>query len=120
MKNINSIYKSLKPTLVHKVKYSEYIEQDRNHKPKYAEEVEIEFVRVDITSTYNQTSSTETKDIKAVMFMYRTLTKPFKRLKEKSKITYDGKTYRIYKVVDCAEPYSDNKFSYEVELVDED
>jgi hypothetical protein len=50
--------------------------------------------------------------------MYRTLTTPFKRLLEKSIIVFAGKTYKIHKVVDCTEPYNDNVFSYEVELIE--
>ena len=118
MKNINSIYRLIKPTLVHTVKYSEYISQDRNHKPRYKDAETIEHVRVDITRTYNQTSNSETTTISAVLFMYRTLSTPFKKLLEKSIIEHGGKTYKIHKVVDCTEPFNDNVFSYEVELIE--
>ena len=118
MRNINSLYRLIKPTLVHKVQYSEYKSQDRNHKPTYKDAETIDHVRVDITETYNQTSNSETTTISAVLFMYRTLTTPFKRLLEKSIIVHGGKKYIIHKVVDCTEPYNDNIFSYEVELIE--
>lgn len=118
MKNINSLYRLIKPTLIHEVMYSEYSGQDRNHKPTYKDAETIENVRVDITRTYNQNSNSETTTISAVLFMYRTLSTPFKKLLEKSIIIFAGKTYKIHKVVDCAEPYNDNVFSYEVELIE--
>lgn len=118
MLNINKMYRLIKPTLVHKVQYSEYIGQDRNHKPRYKDTETLDHVRVDITRTYNQTSNAETTTISAVLFMYRTLSTPFKKLLEKSIIVHGGKTYKIHKVVDCTEPYNDSIFSYEVELIE--
>ena len=51
--------------------------------------------------------------------MVNGLTTPFTALKEKSKVIYNGKTYRIYKILDNYEPFANNLFSYEVELINE-
>ena len=72
-----------------------------------------------MTRTYTQTASTESESISAVLFMVNGLTKPFTELKEKSKVIYNGKTYRIYKIIDNYEPFANNLFSYEVELINE-
>ena len=51
--------------------------------------------------------------------MFNGLTKPFVPLKEKSRVIHNGKTYRIYKIVDNYEPFTNTLFSYEVELINE-
>ena len=119
MRNIKQIYKHIKPTLIHTVEYQEYTGQDRNHTASFKNGVTIEHCRVDMTRTYTQTASTENESISAVLFMVNGLSTPFTALKEKSKVIYNGKTYRIYKILDNYEPFANNLFSYEVELINE-
>lgn len=119
MNNVNRLKRQIEPTLIHTVEYQEYTGQDRNHTASYKDGVSISACRVDMTRTYTQTASTESESISAVLFMVNGLTKPFTELKEKSKVIYNGKTYRIYKILDNYEPFANNLFSYEVELVNE-
>lgn len=119
MRNVKQLYKHIKPTLIHTVEYQEYTGQDRNHTASFKPSVTISNCRVDMTRTYTQTASTESESISAVLFMVNGLTTPFTALKEKSKVIYNGKTYRIYKIIDNYEPFANNLFSYEVELINE-
>ena len=119
MNNVNRLKRQIEPTLIHTVEYQEYTGQDRNHTSSFKNGVTIEHCRVDMTSTYTQTASTENESISAVLFMVNGLSTPFTALKEKSKVIYNGKTYRIYKILDNYEPFANNLFSYEVELVNE-
>lgn len=119
MRNIKQLYKQIKPTLIHTVEYQEYTSQDRNHTASFKPSVTISNCRVDMTRTYTQTASTESESISAVLFMVNGLSTPFTALKEKSKVIYNGKTYRIYKILDNYEPFANNLFSYEVELINE-
>ena len=119
MNNVNRLKRQIEPTLIHTVEYQEYTDQDRNHTASFKNGVTIERCRVDMTRTYTQTASTENESISAVLFMVNGLSTPFTALKEKSKVIYNGKTYRIYKILDNYEPFANNLFSYEVELVNE-
>lgn len=119
MRNIKQLLRLIKPTLIHTVGYQEYTDQDRNHTASYKDAVSIEHCRVDVQRTYTQNSNTESESISAVLFMFNGLTKPFIPLKEKSRVIHNGKTYRIYKIVDNYEPFTNTLFSYEVELINE-
>lgn len=117
MKTVKSLIEKLKPTLIHDIEYYEYSGQDRNHKPTFKEPISIKHCRLDMARTYEVSKSTESETVTAVLFMYNGATKPFLPILEKSKITHNGKTYKVYKLVECYEPYRNELFSYEVELV---
>ena len=116
MNNVNRLKRQIEPTLIHTIEYQEYTGQDRNHTASFKNGVTIEHCRVDMTRTYTHT---ENESISAVLFMVNGLSTPFTVLKEKSKVIYNGKTYRIYKILDNYEPFANNLFSYEVELINE-
>lgn len=117
MKTVKSLIEKLKPTLIHTVEYYEYSEQDRNHKPTFKEPISIKHCRLDMTRTYEVSKSTESETVTAVLFMFNGATEPFVPILEKSKIIHNGKAYKVYKLVECYEPYRNSLFSYEVELV---
>lgn len=117
MKTVKSLIEKLKPTLIHDIEYYEYSGQDRNHKPTFKEHISIKHCRLDMTLTYEVSKSTESETVTAVLFMYNGATKPFLPILEKSKVIHKGKAYKVYKLVECYEPYRNSLFSYEVELV---
>lgn len=118
MNNIKRLKRQIEPALVHTAYYEEYAGQDRNHKATFKSGIKIKKCRVDIERTYVRNSSTENITISAVLYMCNGVTVPFVPLKEKSRVFHNGKTYRILKIVECTEPFNDDLFSYEVELVD--
>lgn len=117
MNTVKNLIQKLKPTLIHDIEYYEYNSQDRNHKPVFKEPIAIKDCRVDMTRTYEVNKSTESETVTAVLFMYNGATEPFVPIVEKSKVIHKGKAYKVYKLVECYEPYRNSLFSYEVELV---
>lgn len=117
MNTVKSLIEKLKPTLIHDIEYYEYSGQDRNHKPTFKESISIKHCRLDMTRTYEVSKSTESETVTAVLFMYNGATEPFVPILEKSKVIHKGKAYKVYKLVECYEPYRNSLFSYEVELV---
>lgn len=117
MRTVKSLIEKLKPTLIHDIEYYEYSGQDRNHKPAFKEPIAIKHCRLDMTQTYEVSKSTENETVTAVLFMYNGATEPFVPILKKSKVIHKGKAYKVYKLVECYEPYRNSLFSYEVELV---
>lgn len=106
-----------KEFLVDSFIYKEYLGEGDWNKPIYAEEKEISFCRIDRGSQY--TFSTNGKQLlyNAVIFCYTGLTEPIFDFKAQSLVIYDGIEHTITKVDRVTEAYTDDTYSYELEVV---
>lgn len=106
-----------KEFLVDSFIYKEYLGEGDWNKPIYTEEKEISFCRIDRGSQY--TFSTNGKQLlyNAVIFCYTGLTEPIFDFKAQSLVIYDGIEHTITKVDRVTEAYTDDTYSYELEVV---
>lgn len=106
-----------KEFLVDSFIYKEYLGEGDWNKPIYAEEKEISFCRIDRGSQY--TFSTNGKQLlyNAVIFCYTGLTNPLPEFKNQSLVVYDGQEHALTNIVPVTEAYSDQIYSYELEVV---
>lgn len=103
--------------LVDEITYAEYDGVDRNHAPKYKDEVTIENVRIDRTRRYYRDSSESAVKAEATIFCYRIGTEPFIEFKEQSKVTFDDEDYTIKQVVKHQEVRSNRITAIQLEVV---
>ncbi|HEM5582653.1 minor capsid protein [Streptococcus suis] len=106
-----------KRMLVHEFEYHEYLQEDRNHKPKYADPVTVKDCRIDFATIYSRDSSEKKIVADCLIFCYNAQTSPFLAFKEMSKIVVSNREMIIKKVVPIYEPYTKKLFSYELECL---
>lgn len=106
-----------KEFLVDSFIYREYLGEGDWNKPKYGEEKTISFCRIDRGSQY--TFSTNSKQLlyNAVIFCYEGMTDPMLGFKAQSLVIYDGTEHTVTKVDRLTEAYTDDLYSYELEVV---
>lgn len=85
--------------------------------PTYGETVEIKNCRIDREAEYTSAASGRELLYSAVIFCYSGLTEPLPEFKTEGIITFDGEEHRIGKVIPVKEPYVDQIFSYELEVL---
>lgn len=97
--------------------YREYLGEGDWNKPKYGEEKTISFCRIDRGSQY--TFSTNGKQLlyNAVIFCYEGMTDKMLDFKTQSLVIYDGTEHTVTKVDRITEAYTDDLYSYELEVI---
>lgn len=103
--------------LIHEFEYYEYLGQDRYKQPSYGESVMVSHVRVDESSVFSRDGDQKKILANAVIFLYNGYSVPFGEFKEQSKIVFKGIEYILQKVIPISNPYNDNLFSYELEVL---
>ncbi len=106
-----------KEFLVDSFIYREYLGEGDWNKPKYGEEKTISFCRIDRGSQY--TFSTNGKQLlyNAVIFCYEGMTDKMLDFKTQSLVIYDGTEHTVTKVDRINEAYTDDLYSYELEVI---
>lgn len=87
------------------------------NKPVYKEPILIEYCRIDRGSQYTFSSSGKQLLYNGLIFCYHELTTPLPEFKEQSVVIYDDKEHVITKVDTVIEAYSNDVYSYEIEVV---
>ncbi|MGK0551053.1 putative minor capsid protein [Enterococcus faecalis] len=106
-----------KKFLVDSFVYREYLGEGDYNKPIYGNYIAISDCRIDRTPQY--TAGTNGKQLlyNAVIFCYNGLTSPLESFKEQSLVIYDGKEHIITKAIPVTEAYTNEIYSYELEVV---
>lgn len=103
--------------LVDSFEYEEYLSEDRNHNPVFADSLTIDKTRIDRSNVFSSDSNEQKIVASAVIFCYSGLTTNFKPFKERSRVFYDGTYKTIQKVIKVTQPYSSEVFAYELEVL---
>lgn len=103
--------------LVDEFDYAEYIGVDRYNQPEYKAPVNISNCRIDRNSVYSKQANNTTVVANAVIYCYADGTTPFMDFKERAKVTFDGKEHIVTKVVYVTNPYNNQAFAYELEVI---
>ena len=106
-----------KKFLVDSFEYIEYLGEGDWNKPVYKEPILIEYCRIDRGSQYTFSSSGKQLLYNGLIFCYHELTTPLPEFKEQSVVIYDDKEHVITKVDTVIEAYSNDVYSYEIEVV---
>lgn len=106
-----------KRLLVHEIEYSEYDGLDRYKQPSYKEPITITDVRVDESTVFSRDTTQSKVLANAVVFVYNGLSVPFIDFKEQSKVVYNGREYITQRIIPIYEPYTNELFSYEIEVL---
>ncbi len=104
-----------KRLLIHAVEYREYLEDDR-WGDSFDDPITVEFVRLEPATALNRDTSKEEVVARSVLYIDRVHTKPFVMMKEKSKVTFQGKEYEVHKV-NVHYTFGPDPHHIEVELV---
>lgn len=94
-------------------------ELDKYGKQK-TEKVEVENVLVQPQTIYSGDSNNRKITANAIVFLFVKISNPLPRLDRDSvgnKLIFEGKEYTITNIVDNREPYSNDVYSYELEVL---
>lgn len=111
------IPKPPKETLVDRIIYHKYKDTNDYGKDVFEDGIEIDFVRIDRTPSYSFSSAGRDLKYRAVIFAYTGLTYPTVEFTLRSKIVFDGEEHIVTNVIPNTEPYSNDLYSVEVEVV---
>ncbi|MBG9785625.1 putative minor capsid protein [Shouchella lehensis] len=105
-----------KRLLIHQIIYEEFEEEGPFGGGGFAQPLPIDRVRVEPSSSFRQDSNGEEIALKATVFLDAKNTPLFRKLKEKSKVTFGDDDYRVHQcqalfALDGVTPHH-----YEVEL----
>ena len=103
--------------LIHSIEYEEYLGKDDWDNDKYAEPITIKHVRFDDTTVFSRDSTQNKILAEAIVFIDARHSKPLPTFKERSKITFNGRTYTLKKIVDCYYPHKNEVRHYELEVI---
>lgn len=109
--------KMAKKLLVHSFEYHEFIGVNRNHVASYKNPIIINNCRIDFATIYSRDKSQKQVVANMLILCYQGVTTPFIDFKEQSKIIYQDKEYILQKVIPITQPYSNELFSYELEVL---
>lgn len=102
------------------VDHFDYYERDGTNswsEPNYKEKITVQHVRADRSVEYLQTAAGASYVYHTVVFCYNGITTPLPNFKEQSKVILDGKEHIILKVIPVKQPYVNELYSVELELV---
>lgn len=111
-----NIPKPPETTLIDSFDYAEYLGVNDYSEPEYADPIAIENARIDRSVSYSANDG-KTVLYDAVIFCYAELTNPIPNFKEQSKVSFDGQSKIIQKVIPNYEPFSKALYSIELEVV---
>lgn len=88
--------------------------------PEYAEPVQIDHVVFQPETIYQGTNNDRQIVASAVVFLYANVSSPMPKLTQdnlQSIITFEGHEYTLERLVDNRQPFSNELFSYELEVL---
>ncbi len=103
--------------LVDSFEYKEPIGRNDWNEPVYEEAVKIAKCRIDREAVYTSATTGRQLLYNAVIFCYAGLTNPLPDFKTEGLVIYDGVEHQIGKVIPIKEPYLDEIYSYEIEVL---
>ncbi len=106
-----------KEFLVDSFIYKEYLGEGDWNEPEYAKPITIIGCRIDRGSQYSFGPSGKQLLFNGLIFCYAGLTNPLPEFKNQSLVVYDGQEHTLTNVVTVTEAYSDQIYSYELEVV---
>ena len=106
-----------KEFLVDSFIYREYLGEGDWNKPKYGEEKTISFCRIDRGSQYTFSMNGKQLLYNAVIFCYEGMTDKMLDFKTQSLVIYDGPEHTVTKVDRITEAYTDDLYSFELEVI---
>lgn len=106
-----------KEFLVDSFIYKEYLGEGDWNESEYAKPITIIGCRIDRGSQYSFGPSGKQLLFNGLIFCYAGLTSPLPDFKNQSLVVYDGQNHTITNVVPVTEAYSDQIYSYEIEVV---
>lgn len=85
-----------KKLLTHTIQYEEWFNDD-GYGSSYKNPITINFVRVDPSSAIARSNIRDDVEANSVIFIDRIYSQPFIELKEKSRVTFEGKPFEVTK-----------------------
>ena len=103
--------------LTDKIVHRTYEGEGDYNKPFYGEYNNIDFVRIDRKPKYAFTSDGKQLLRNAKVFCYNGLTTPLPEFKEQDMVIFDGEEHKVVSAAIFKEPYVDQIYSYELEVI---
>lgn len=103
--------------LIHQIVYEKYAGKDDLQKPIYDAPTIINHVRYDQSTVFSRDSSQTKIVAEGIIFVDATNSSPIPKFKEESKITFDGRSLTLKKVIPCYYPTSEKVRHYELEVI---
>ncbi|WP_156009327.1 putative minor capsid protein [Streptococcus ruminantium] len=111
------IPKPARDMLNESVIYRPYEGEGDWNRPVYGEPVTINKVRIDRTAVYSASTGGKVLLYNAVIFCFAGITSPILSFKERSVLIFDNKEHVIQKVSPMKDPYSNDLYSVELEVI---
>lgn len=89
-------------------------------KPTYDDPITVQSVVFQPQTIYTGTNNDRQIVANAVVFLYKNISQPIPKLSKAnigSKITFEGEEYTVQKIVDNRNPFSNELWSYELEVL---
>ncbi|KIN42422.1 putative minor capsid protein [Bacillus subtilis] len=102
--------------LIHSIEYEEIAEDTTGWGGEFEAPITIGKVRVEPVTAIMRNNVRDDVEGQSVIFIDRLNSKPFKRLKEQSRVTFNGKTYEVQKVKEMYDENPGAPHHYEVEI----
>lgn len=93
---------------------------DRYNKPEFENEKIIKNVIFQPQTIYSGTNNNREVVANAITFLFANISTPFPKLDKTqigSKIIFEGKEYTIQKIIDNRNPFSNEIYTYEIEVL---
>lgn len=103
--------------LVDSFEYKAFIGEGDYNKPEYAASITIERCRIDRGTQYSFSPSGKQVLYNGLILCYADLTEPMPEFTTQSLVVYDGQEHTITNVVTVTEAYSNDIYSYELEVL---
>ncbi|KIL33465.1 putative minor capsid protein [Bacillus subtilis] len=102
--------------LIHSIEYEEITDNPNGWGGGFATPIPIERVRVEPVTAIMRNNVRNDVEGQSIIFIDRLNSKPFKRMKEQSRVTFNGKTYEVQKVKELYDENPGAPHHYEVEI----
>lgn len=93
---------------------------DRYNKQKFEPEVQIEHVIFQPQTVYSGSNNNREVVANAIAFLFAGVSTPFPNLDKRhvgSKLIFESKEYTIQKIIDNRNPYTNEVYTYELEVL---
>lgn len=106
-----------KSWLIHAIEYHRFEGRDDWNKDSFADPVTIDFVRVDLTTLFSRDSTQNKILAEGIIYVDVVNSKPLPEFSEESLISFQGKEYKLQKIIPCYHPNSAELHHYELEVI---
>lgn len=103
--------------LVDSFQYSEPVGRNDWNEPIYSEVITVDNCRIDREAVFTSSASGKQLLYNAIIFCYTGRTNPMPEFKTEGKVEFDGKEHQIQKVIPIKEPYRDEIYAFEIEVL---